>query len=62
VSWLTLALPVAGDTVAGMDRVMATCSKCKAKQDVSAEAKKVHDGLPPNTFGAFAWQCENSGR
>jgi len=41
--WLRRA-PVS--TVSGMDSVMATCSKCKAKQDASAEAKKVRDDLP----------------
>ena len=44
-----------------MDPVMVTCSKCKANQDVSAETKKVRDQLPPNTFGAYAWQCKSCG-
>ena len=44
-----------------MDRTVSTCGKCKAKQDVTAEAKKVRDALAPNTFGAFSWKCANCG-
>jgi hypothetical protein len=44
-----------------MEHTVSTCGKCKAKQDVTAEAKKVRDALAPNTFGAFSWKCAKCG-
>jgi hypothetical protein len=44
-----------------MQPVIATCGKCKARQVVTAEAKKVRDTLAPHTFGAYAWKCKVCG-
>jgi rubrerythrin len=44
-----------------MQPVIATCGKCKARQVVTAEVKKVRDALSPNTFGAYTWKCKVCG-
>ena len=44
-----------------MDPIIATCGKCKARQDVTVEVRKVRDALAPNTFGAYTWKCRVCG-
>jgi len=44
-----------------MERIVATCGKCKTEQDVTAVAKKVRDALAPKTFGPYSWKCAKCG-
>jgi uncharacterized Zn finger protein len=46
-----------------MESIIATCGKCKARQDVTTEVKKVRAALAPRTltFGAYTWKCHVCG-
>ena len=44
-----------------MQPVIATCGKCKARQVVTSEVRKVREALAPNTSGAYTWKCKVCG-
>jgi len=43
-----------------MDPIIATCGKCKARQEVTAEVKNAQP-IAPYTFGAYSWKCKVCG-